>query len=273
MAGGWLRASTKLVTAVGLLGGMSLLVPSCADNGVTVFIRGVMAVQAPDCVPKPDADTVLWSSVAFDVAVTSTVEVPLLIGSQLYGRGDPKTSRAEPNRIQFTGAEVELTNTNGGQLVPKFTVPTIGMVDPTASSDASYGVVWVSLVPSGVAAALTTAAGIGTFGASRLILANVKVFGKTLAGTEVETLPVSIQVNACFGCSVDFPGDAVDPTAGAFNCLKPSTQKKTCLPGVQLTSCQDCRFSPYCYNCASDTECAPLGPGRKCNTAIGRCAP
>lgn len=268
MAGGWLRTTTKLVSAGLMLGGLTLFTPSCADNGVSLFIRGVIALTAPDCIAKGDADVVLRSGVYFDSALTNEVNVPLLVGSQLFGRGDPKTSRGEPNRIQLSGAEVELTDTAGRALVSKFTVPVLGMIDPTASADATYGVAYVSLVPAGVSKSLASAAGVTTFGASKLVLANVKVFGKTLGGTDVESLPVAVQITACFGCSVFFPADAADVAGGAVNCLKSSTQSKTCKVGVDYTSCQDCRDNPLCYNCLDNAACPT---GLTCNTAIGRC--
>ncbi|MBK7396640.1 MAG: hypothetical protein IPJ34_10155 [Myxococcales bacterium] len=267
MGAGWIKSTSKFVSAMAMLGGVSLLVPSCADNGVSLFIRGVIAIKAPDCVAKPDADATLWSSLYFDSALTTQVDVPLLVGSQLFGRGDPKTSRGEPNRIQLSGAEVELTDTGGNAIVPKFTVPTIGVVDPTASSDASYGAVFVTLIPAGVAGAVAKNTGTTTFGPRKLILANVKVFGKTLGGTDVESLPVAIQIYACFGCSVVFPSDAAEATVGGPNCLKPSTQAKTCLVGVEPTSCQDCSAAA-CFNCLNDAACPT---GLKCNTAVGRC--
>lgn len=269
MAGGWLRATSKFLSACVMLGGASTLVPSCADNGVSLFIRGVIALQAPDCVAKGDADVTLWPSVFFDTALTNKVDVALLIGSQLFGRGDPKTSRAEPNRIQLSGAEVELTDTGGNVLVPKFTVPTLGVIDPTASSDATYGVTFVSLVPPGVSGTLISKTGTGTYGTRKLVLANVKVFGKTLGGTDVESLPVAVQIDTCFGCSVYFPADASEPTVSAVNCFKSSTQSKTCLPGNQTTSCQDCKDNPACYNCSEDGPACPKP--FTCNTAAGRC--
>lgn len=266
MGAGWIKSTSKFVSALAMLGGASLLVPSCADNGVSLFIRGVIAIKAPDCVAKPDADVTLWPSIFFDNALAAQVEVPLLIGSQLFGRGDPKTSRGEPNRIQLSGAEVELTDTGGNAIVPKFTVPTLGVVDPTASSDASYGVAYVTLIPSGVAATVATKTGTTTYGPRKLILANVKVFGKTLGGTDVESLPVAIQIYTCRGCSIIFPSDAAD--LGGTNCLKSSTQSKTCLLGVEATSCQDCRDKAICFNCLVPSDCPkPL----VCNTTIKRC--
>lgn len=266
MGAGWIKSTSKFVSALAMLGGASLLVPSCADNGVSLFIRGVIAIQAPDCVAKPDADATLWSSLYFDSAIATQVDVPLLVGSQLFGRGDPKTSRGEPNRIQLSGAEVELTDTGGNAIVPKFTVPTIGVVDPTASSDASYGAVFVTLIPAGVAGAVAKNTGTTAFGPRKLILANVKVFGKTLGGTDVESLPVAIQIYTCHGCSVVFPSDAAD--LGGTNCLKASTQSKTCLVGVQATSCQDCRDKAICYNCLADSDCPK---GLSCDLGIQRC--
>ncbi|MBL8718091.1 MAG: hypothetical protein JNL79_19075 [Myxococcales bacterium] len=267
MGAGWIKSTSKFVSALAMLGGASLLVPSCADNGVSLFIRGVIAIKAPDCIAKPDADATLWPSLYFDSAITTQVEVPLLIGSQLFGRGDPKTSRGEPNRIQLSGAEVELTDTGGAAIVPKFTVPTLGVVDPTASSDASYGVAYVTLIPSGVAAAVVAKTGATNYATRKLILANVKVFGKTLGGTDVESLPVAIQIYACFGCSVIFPSDAADAAVGSPNCLKASTQSKTCLKGVEQTSCQDCN-AVACFNCFEDAGCPA---GLVCDIPVGRC--
>ncbi len=288
MAAGWIKSLPKYLSAAALLGGMSLLVPSCAENGVTIFVKGVIAVRPPECIAKASSDVVLQAQIFFDAALTGSNTVFLLVGSEMIGRGDPKTSRAEPNRVQIYQAEVELQDSAGNPLfsTSKYTVPTFGMIDPTASADATYGLVSVDLVPTSIGGLLATAGKATKFGdPGRSILISVRLFGRTLGGTEVESRPISLPAKACFGCTVLFSADAEDPaylgttpSPAGTNCYKAGGAGaiglgQTCGIGQEPTDCRLCQnvVTAGIFPCQPCLVAANCKTG-KCDATLQRCA-
>lgn len=281
MAAGWIKSLPKFLSAAALLGGMSLFAPSCAENGVTIFVKGIVSVKPPECVAKASSDVVLQSGLLFDTELTSSISVFLLVGSEMIGRGDPKTSRAEPNRVQIYQAQVELQDTAGNALGianNPYTVSTFGMIDPTASADAAYGLVSVDLVPPGVGVALAKTG-------KSAILVSVKLFGRTLGGTEVESRAVALPATVCSGCSVVFSGDAEDPSylgtspaPAGTNCYKAggasgSGAGQTCTPGQEATDCRLCQnlVANGIFPCQPCLVAANCKSG-KCDATLQRCA-
>ena len=276
MAASW----WKLGLALGVGAAFCSLVPSCADNNLTIFIRQMQGLVAPQCTVTNDPTAIKISGGSLDLALTNSYVAFPLIGNQLIARGDVRLSRAEPNRVVLEGAEVRLLNPDGSERVPAFTVTATGTIDPTASSDPAYGVTSVEVIPASIGVQLRDgllAEGV----ASRAIHAEVRVFGKTLGGTDVETGPYVMPIDLCFGCSVSFP--TVDPTTNLPNCGvvegEGTGQVEICRAGQDRTTrCSLCAGTvPLCTPCLTDAECGgmvgsldPTQPSR-CNTATRRC--
>jgi hypothetical protein len=89
-------------------------------------------------------------------------------------------------------------------------------------------------------------------GQSKLVVANIKIFGKTLGGVDLESGEFQFPVRVCVGCLVDFSsGD--DPAVAGRDCnvqigTGTATVVLPCAPGQdEATPCQLCSsFSELC---------------------------
>lgn len=281
---------TKLAFAVAIAGGFTALIPSCADNNQTIFIRQIQTIQAPECTVTNDV-TAFTSPTGFvDVGVASNYVIYPLVGNQLLAKGDARQSRSESNRVQLEGAEIELADPTGatlsiGGLPNPYSVIASGTIDPTASADASYGVTQIEVIPPVFMAAYRQRLHEKGIGETQTIHAKIKVFGHTLGGTAVETGIFTYPITACYGCGVSVPADAVDPTLGSRNCKATSTtssagtsQKTICAAGQgDITDCRTCQgVIPLCTPCSTTADCSSMtSPVTKtaatCNTTAGFC--
>jgi hypothetical protein len=272
MAASWV----KLASAVGIASALCSMIPSCADNNETIFIRQVQALRAPECTVTADATAFVASTGFVDVGLATNYVVFPLVGSQLLARGDARQSKAESNRVLIQGAEVELveptgdalslSGLDGGALPNPYTVLATGTIDPSASAEASYGVTEVEVMPPVFLEAyrrqILAPRGIGT---SRTVHARIRVFGKTLGNTDVETGIFTYPINVCYGCGVFVPAEAVEPTITTRNCKGGATtattaSRTTCRVGQDSTT--DCRFCqgaiPLCTPCSTNDDCAGM---------------
>lgn len=291
MAASWM----KLAFAVGIAGSFAALVPSCADNNQSIFIRQIQALQAPECTVTSDA-TAFTSPTGFvDVGIATNYVLHPLVGNQLLARGDARQARAEPNRVQLEGAEVELVKPSGetvaiGGLPNPYSVIATGTIDPTASADATYGVTQLEVIPPVFMAGYRQLLAKGGPGTTETIHAKIKVFGHTLGGTAVETGVFTYPITACYGCGVSVPAEAVDLKISARNCKGVSAtstagtaQRTICFTGQDaFTDCRTCQgVLPLCTPCDAaatdpDADCrAMTSPLTKaaatCNKKAGFC--
>jgi hypothetical protein len=278
----------KLASALTLAAGAIALAPSCAENHESVFIRQMQQLKQPDCTVKNDANAIATTGGVLDVGLSYVYVGYPLVGSQLISRGDPKTSRAEANRVAIKGAEVRLTYLapGGDQELGFFSVQASGIIDTTSSADPAYGVTNVELVPAvhGRKAAAILKGLIGNdlskMSTTISLNASFKVFGETLGGQQVETANIDFPITACYGCLVKFPADAASTilgTKGVFNCLgAPKEGASTgdgCTLGQDFASdCRACQGLPACVACSTAVACPA---GSACvggsDTAYGRC--
>lgn len=282
---------TKLAFAVAIAGGFTALIPSCADNNETIFIRQIQAIKAPECTVTSDVSAFTSPSGFVDVGIASNYIIFPLVGNQLLAKGDARQSRSESNRVVLQGAEIELADPSGGTIsiggLPNpYSVIATGTIDPTASADASYGVTQIEVIPPVFMAAyrqrLHDSGGIGT---TQTIHAKIKMFGHTLGGTAVETGTFTYPITACYGCGVSVPAEAVDPKLGSRNCKGTSTtsssgtsQKTICAAGQDdITDCRTCQgVIPLCTPCSTNADCSSITSpltraASTCNTTAGFC--
>jgi hypothetical protein len=226
--------------------------PACAENDQSIYIRHVMAPptnrQGGTCTYQPDPSQPFLTEGTLDLAVRNNYTATVLVGGQLLARGDPTNARAESNRTHMNGAVVKVTDASGGS-IGEFTSLASGFVDPGQATTASYGMVAVTAIDAPTAGKLAVAVG-----DSKLVIANIKVFGKTLGGVDVESGEFQFPIRVCNGCLVDFTSgdDPATPGRDCNNNLSTTgSQGQTMLPCVagqdEVTPCQLCRdFSNYC---------------------------
>src|SRR5512133_1650718 len=119
----------------------------CSESESMLVIRGVIAMEAPDCVASSDTDTFHVSG-ALDTRLASSYAANLQVASQLEAQGDPEKLRAETARVTITGAEVKLKAPNGSLLDGgNYTITASGSIDPAESGEPGYGVIFAPLVP------------------------------------------------------------------------------------------------------------------------------
>jgi len=279
----------KLASAVGIASAFCSLIPSCADNNQTIFVRQVQALRAPECIVTSDATALIAPTGFVDAGLATNYVIYPLVGNQLSARGDARQSKAESNRVMIQGAEIELLEPTGspialGGVGNPYSVLATGTVDPSSGSDATYGVTEVEVLPPAVLAAYRSQVlapkGIG---ASRTVHARIRIFGMTLGNTEVETGEFTYPINVCYGCGVTIPAEAIDTKTSLRNCLGTSTAAQTsktqCRIGQDyLTDCRSCSGSiPLCTPCLADADCSSMrsqiDPSRTavCKPGVGFC--
>lgn len=248
------RIWSHAVSLIAFAAATSAVVPACVENNETIFIRQLVAPssnrQGGICVYQPDPSQPGLFQGTLDVGIRDEYYAVLLVGSQMIARGDPAQTRVESNRIQLTGATSRVT-TPDGAMIREFTSFGSGFVEVGTANTPGYGVFGATVID-----ALTRNQLVGSLPnrqATRTVIANVKVFGKSLGGVDVESGEFQFPIKVCNGCLVDFSAfldPAVQPTP---NCAKAGTettsgsQTAPCFAGQdELTPCNLCLDRPTC---------------------------
>lgn len=188
--------------------------PACATNDQTIFIRSVLAPSATRvggaCTYTNDIQQAALFQSHLDVGLTDSYFAVALVGSQLVSRGDPQNNRAESNRAHINGGIVRVTEPDGA-LIREFTALATGFNDPQNNNSPGYSVVGLVVVDAPTSDILR--ATLKNRQQTKTILVNIKVFGKTLGGVDVESGEYQLPMEVCNGCLVKFDGyDAgIDP--------------------------------------------------------------
>jgi hypothetical protein len=229
------------------------LTPGCADNDMSIFVQHVQAPpqnrQNNTCIYESDATLPKLSEGVVDVVFRDSYIPTIVVGNQLIARGDTANTRAESNRAHINGAVVRITDPNGAEL-GEFTALTSATIDPAGTNAPSYGVVNVTLIDKPT---MDRIAGGVTRANPRIVVANVKVFGQTLGGVDLESGEFQFPIRVCRGCLVSFAGGD-DPNKDGIDCLLPlqtsgggAATQLPCVPGQdEGTPCQFCLGQPEC---------------------------
>jgi hypothetical protein len=243
------RSTTNHLLSLGLLTlGTLGLIPGCADNNSSLFVVGVIDIDAATCLAKPDTTATLLANGTMDLAFTSSYTANLLVGNQLTQRGSREQVRTETSRITLRGAEVTLT-TLDGQTLGKGSFSTVGtgFVDAASGDVPAYGVMSVNLIPPALGSSVAVEN-------ARVVLAKVRVFGDTLGGSAITSSELDFPINVCRGCLVRYPASAADPAQGAgapYLCSK-ATTATTATDSAPCVTGQDQPFS--CTLCSSASD-------------------
>jgi len=234
--------------AAGTVVGAAL--PACATNDQSIFIRSILAPSASRvagaCTYTNDTQQAALFEARLDVGLTDSYFAVALVGSQLISRGDPQNNRAESNRTHISGGVVRVTEPDG-TLIREFTALATGFNDPQNNNSPGYGVVGLVVVDAPTSDILR--AGLKNRQQVKTIVANVKVFGTSLGGVDLESAEYPLPMQVCNGCLVRFDGyDAgVDPlNPKGPNCDLPAEKTQSndgpCSLGADLpVSCRLCR--------------------------------
>jgi hypothetical protein len=244
----WGRVLTLLAT--GLLA--SCLVPACATNDMSVFVRAALA-PSPNrqnnlCVYTDDPQQPQLLEGLLDIGVRDSYFAVLLVGNQMIPRGDPLLVRAESSRFHVNGAVVRVTEPGpDGELINEFTAVSSGFADQAQNNAPDYALAGVTVIDAETKNRI--AGQLPTAGDTKLVVAHIAVFGRTLGGQDLESGEFQLPIRVCNGCLVSFAG-ANDPAAQTQpNCLAELQDQSAfpCFPGQdEPTPCQYCLGRPAC---------------------------
>ena len=253
------RSTTKSLLSVGLLTLGSLgLTAGCADNNSSMFIVGVISIDASTCVAKPDNTAVLLAEGVMDTAFTSSYTAWLLVGNQLTERASAEQLRTETSRVSLRGAEVTLTTLDGRELGNYSTVGT-GFSDAAAGDVAAYSAMAVNIIPSALG-------GTAVVRDAKTVLAKIRVFGETLGNTAVTSSELHFPIRVCTGCLVNYPTDSANPLVTGYECAtSASTMQADAAPCVlgqdRSFGCTQCSAAyPLCKDPNQNPSYTPTSP-------------
>ena len=234
--------------------------PACAKNDKSIFIQAVLAPPQNRsngaCLYTPDSNAPGLFSGRLDIAISKTYSPVMQIANQLITRADPLDPRAESNRVHLKGLVSRVTDPNGNQ-INELTGNGSGYTDASSNNAPGLGLISAPIIDANTIAALEAQEHFALFGPSRTVLTQVRVFGTTLGGEDVESGEFQFVVEICRGCLLNYNSDppVVDPkNIAQYNCNGTVAAGTTVTPPCQLgqdegASCQFCSTD-------STTECA-----------------
>jgi len=212
--------ASKIIIAAGALT-LGFAVSGCAQNESLLYIEAVLHAEAPDCVYKPDPSSTSLIGGTYDIGFGHSYYAGLLIGNQLAHRGQRERFRTETARVTLEGVEVRLLDNHESE-ISFFTSPGAGFVDVGSGEESGYGVVGASIIPS--PSLVQSQQG-------RFVIAELRAFGHTLGGSDVESDVFRFPIDVCRGCLVSFSQDLINPATGECNSSSTDQPELPCQVG------------------------------------------
>jgi hypothetical protein len=246
----------RVVVVCATMLGLSAFAPACVENDQSIFIRNVLAPstnrQNGTCVYTDDPQQPALFEGVLDLGVRDNYFAVVMVANQLIARGDPTNTRAESNRVHLNGAVVKVLDPNGASIA-EFTSLATGFVDIQSNNNPAFGTMGVVAIDAPTAATLR--AGIPNRTTTKQIVINLKAFGKTLGGVDLESGEFQFPMRVCNGCLVSFTGANDVAQQPQPNCLAPigggasggGATQSPCFAGQDETvPCQLCQGRPAC---------------------------
>ena len=196
---------------------LTLALSGCADDNISVYVRGNIAPEQSDdgCLYSASSSLYvtqgLWD-ITGSQRYSGEYKVNLAVVNQIRARAS--SVAAEPNGVHITGAEVTLRQLGGepfgpgvlGGLPNPFSVPASAFISPAAGPGApGLSTVTVVVVPVGYAAALI-AQGV----TETTIVGSIRLTGETSGHIDVRTGEWDYPIAICAGCLFTCPPTADD---------------------------------------------------------------
>jgi hypothetical protein len=241
----------RLLVAGALAAAAGGTVSGCVDNNETLFVVGVLALDAPQCTFKADPTTPMLIEGTLDVKLRHSYLAGILVGNQYTPRGQKQNLKAESTRVTLRGAEITLTDSVGAQIqcsgntsCSSFTVYGTGFVDTNKAEEPGWGFFAAELIPQSVGFSIGQAMESSGL-IAKTVYASVKVFGESLGGQDLTSSVLSFPIKVCQGCLIGFPLQAVVGSQCVVSATSvPSEQP--CIMGQDAVV--DCRL------CAGQTD-------------------
>lgn len=242
-----------------LLGGAAAVSTACVKDNSTVFIFDVLAQQlvspGSQCLFTTDPTQPYISAGVLDIGFRDTYFAEFLVGNQIVAQGQPTTPQTETSYVQFSGAVVRVTDTEGNQLANYTEMVGAAALAPAQGSTPSFEPIGITIVDEGTIAQISQPV---VAGGTRQLITHTYFFGQTLGGENVQTGEFAFPVTVCYGCLVGYSEGDVDLNAPLPNCLLAagSTSTSTALPGPCFEG-ED--YSIDCAQCLGLPVCAGAG--------------
>lgn len=167
--------------------------PGSSAVGEVLAVEGVLAREPATCEARLDDASALLPQGVLDRSLASSYTNALVVRSDF------------DERVQLTGAEINLTTTAGQPLFPPFRPTTTGFVDPNSTT-----LVFVLLLPATIVAELPLGK----------VVAKVSANGRTSTGKTMTSSAATFPIDVCEGCLVSYPEAARDPQSpnGEYRC-------------------------------------------------------
>ena len=238
------------------------VMPSCATNDQSIFVRGALLPSSNRvngaCVYTNDSQQGELFFGTMDVGLTDSYTSVLIVGNQLIPRGDPNANRAESNRVHVNGGVIRVTETDG-RLIREFTSVSTGFADPANNNAPSYAVIGLITFDAPTKDIILNRngdhpeqMGLPNRSIIKTVLLNIKVFGRSLGGEDLESDEYQFPLQVCKGCLVDIVSGNDPAQMPQPNCKRAlpmgTTIPRPCFFGQdEGVSCQSCLGSfPVC---------------------------
>jgi len=214
------------------MAGAAGLAAGCADDNSSLFIYGVQYPVPPGCFLIADPTQRMLDYGYLDLAIRSNYIAWLLVGNQLTPRGAKLNTRTETMQVSLSGAEVQLTDSQGNALADKFSVYGSGFATPSKSETPGLGLFAAQLIPDPIGQKFKDPS-FGVVGTTTLkqVIAKVRVFGQTTGNQDVESAELSFPISVCYGCLISYPVSSL--SADGTQCVANATTGG----GGQVVSC------------------------------------
>jgi hypothetical protein len=207
-----LRAQTAVALSAAALA--VAVAPGCAHNDQSFFIDHVISppirAEGANCTFDGARTSPALFSGSVDVGIAKSYQAVVTVVNQLLPKAKADELRLETARIQISGATVRVTQADG-TLLDEYTNLTTGTVDPQLGSAAVEVVAISPLVMDAFRGKVAAGARdslkklkLCDRSASQIVTANIKVFGRTLGGQDIESNEFTYPISVCRGCLVDF---------------------------------------------------------------------
>ena len=234
-----------------LTAGLSVLVGSCVDNEISLFIEHAkVQPEAPDCVTSPSDDNT--SAGEIDLAFRNGFVNMYLIQNQLMSREDYDNLVAETNGVFIDSYDVSVTIASTNQAVgmserlpspiyiePESTEVVSAIVLPAALVDEladAAGCVPLNIINYPEESMLRTAEredvnGLPVPRTVGTINTSVRFYAHSQGGSDLETQRFTFPISACCGCLVEWGN--CDAYCDRY-CTEPSAfeEDKMCTAGI-----------------------------------------
>jgi hypothetical protein len=258
LVGQTLAVATTIALALGIA-------PACVDNDQSIYIHSILAPSASRtngiCSYTSDATQPQLSQGEVDVYLRDTYFSEILVGNGMIARGDSLAPRTESNRAHIQGGVVRVTDANG-KSYGEFTALGDGFVDPSSAGTPNFGPMGITTIDA------TTMGKIQNDvqpGQPVIAVVNIKIFGQTLGGVDLESSEFQFPVVVCKGCLIQFTGHD-DPQVAGVDCNADATAAATGSTGGATSSASQ----PPCFAGQDEfVQCTDCKATNKACTAPG----